>query len=67
MQDFIKISNEIIPLEKSAITIKNKNQERLEFFEKRIQEIDLFEKDIRNSIGNLTAEVYAPEILEVKE
>lgn len=67
MQDFIKISKEIIPLEKSAITIKNKNQERLEFFEKRIQEIDLFEKDIRNSIGNLTAEVYAPEILEIKE
>jgi len=67
MQDFIRISKEVIPLEKSAITIKNKNREKLAIFEKRIREIDIFETDVRNCIENRTAGVNATEILEVKE
>ncbi len=67
MQDFIAISKEVIPLEKSAITIKNKNRERLAVFEKRIQEIDLFEKEMRECIETYAAGVDTPEILEVKE
>ncbi|HEY3361991.1 MAG TPA: hypothetical protein VGK06_09280 [Methanosarcina sp.] len=67
MQDFIRISTEVIPLEKSAIKIKNENQERLAIFERRIQEIDMFEKDMRNCIESHTAGVDAAELLEVKE
>lgn len=67
MQDFIRISKEIIPLEKSAISIKNENRERLAIFEKRIQEIDLFERNIRDCIETHTAGVDAAEILEIKE
>ncbi|HHV24652.1 MAG TPA: hypothetical protein GXX65_09055 [Methanosarcina sp.] len=67
MQDFLRISKEVIPLEKSAISIKNENRERLAIFEKRIQEIDLFEKNIRDYIETRTAGVDAAEILEIKE
>lgn len=67
MQDFIAISKEVIPLEKSAITIKNENRERRAVFEKMIQEIDLFEKEMRECIETLAAGVDSPEILEVKE
>lgn|GEM_PF-300013 len=67
MQDFIAISKEVIPLEKSAITIKNENQERRAVFEKMIQEIDLFEKEMREFIETRVVGVDSPEILEVKE
>lgn len=67
MQDFIEISKEVIPLEKSAITIKNENRERLAIFEKRTQEIDLFEREMRDCIETRAAGVDAAEILEVKE
>lgn len=67
MQDFIAISKEVIPLEKSAITIKNENRERLAVFEKRIQEIDLFEKEMRDCIETHAAGVDVAEIFEVKE
>ena len=67
MQNFIAISKEVIPLEKSAITIKNENQERREIFEKKIQEIDLFEKEIRDCIETRAAGVDAAEIFEIKE
>ncbi|AKB55399.1 hypothetical protein [Methanosarcina barkeri] len=67
MQDFIAISKEVIPLEKSTITIKNENQERRAVFEKMIQEIDLFEKEMRECIETHVAGVDTPEILEIKE
>lgn len=67
MQDLIRISKEVIPLEKSAVTIKNENRDRLAAFEKRIQEINMLEKDIRDCIESRTAGVDAVEILEVKE
>ena len=66
LQDFIRISKEVIPLEKSAIKIKNENREKIVIFEKRIQEIDMFEKDIRDYIESRTAGIDAAEILEVK-
>lgn len=66
MQDFIRISKEVIPLEKSAIKIKNENREKIAISEKRIQEIDLFEKDIRDCIESRTAVIDTVEILDVK-
>lgn len=66
MQDFVSISKEVIPLENSAITIKSENRENLVIFEKRIQEIDIFEKDIKDLIENRAAGIDAAEILEVK-
>lgn len=47
LQDFIRISTEVIPLEKSAIKIKNESKGKIAISEKRIQEIDMFEKDIK--------------------
>jgi hypothetical protein len=67
LQDFISVSKEVIPLEKSAIMIKNENREKLAIFEKRIQEIDIFEKDIKDCIENRTAGVEVAEILEIKK
>lgn len=66
MQDFIRISKEVIPLEKSAIKIKNENREKIAISEKRVQEIDLFEKDIRDCIESRTAVIDTVEILDVK-
>ncbi|NLU57506.1 MAG: hypothetical protein GXX12_08690 [Methanosarcina thermophila] len=67
LQDFIKISKEVIPLEKSAIKIKKENQEKLGVFERRIQEINRLEKDIRDYIESRTAGIDAPEILELRK
>lgn len=67
MQNFIAISKEVIPLEKSAIMIKNENQERRAIFEKKIQEIDLFEKEIRDCIETRATGVDSAEIFEIKE
>ncbi|WP_240664407.1 hypothetical protein [Methanosarcina sp. MSH10X1] len=67
MQDFIRISKEVIPLEKSAIAIKNENRQKLSIFEKQIQEVERFEKDIRDYIESRTVGVNAVEILEVRE
>ncbi|AYK14166.1 MAG: hypothetical protein GX302_10055 [Methanosarcina flavescens] len=67
LQDFIRISKEVIPLEKSAITIKNESREKLGVFERRIQEIDRLEKDIRDYIESRTTGVDAAEILEIRE
>ncbi len=67
MQDFIRISKEVIPLERSAIKIKSESQERLAIFERKIQEIDIFEKDMKNYIESLTVGVDAAELLEIRE
>ena len=66
MQDFIRISKEVIPLEKSAIKIKNENRGKIAISEKKIQEIDMFEKDIRDCIENRTAGIDNVDILEIK-
>jgi hypothetical protein len=66
MQYFIRISKEVIPLEKSAIKIKNENRRKIAISEKKIQEIDMFEKDIRDYIERRTAGIDTVEILEIK-
>ena len=66
MQYFIRISKEVIPLEKSAIRIKNENRRKIAISEEKIQEIDMFEKDIRDYIESRTAGIDTAEILEIK-
>jgi hypothetical protein len=66
LQDFIAISKEVIPLEKSAIQIKTENEEKALNFEKRIQEIDRFEQDVKNYIENSTIGVEQADLLEIK-
>jgi hypothetical protein len=66
LQNFIAISKEVIPLEKSAIGIKKANKQQREFFEKRLQEIDNFEKDIRDYVESRTLGIKATDILELK-
>lgn len=67
IQNFIRISKDVIPLEKSAIKIKNENREKFAIYEKKIREIDTFEKEIRNCIENLTVGTNENEVFEVKE
>ncbi|HWR25528.1 MAG TPA: hypothetical protein VN278_04750 [Methanosarcina sp.] len=66
LQNFIAISKEVIPLEKSATEIKKANIKQREFFERRLQEIDCFEKDIRDYIESRTFGIKAADILEIK-
>ena len=66
LQDFIAISQEVIPLEKSAIRIKTENKEKKVFLEKKLQRIDQFEKDVRDHIESHTAGVEENDILGIK-
>lgn len=66
LQDFILISKEVLPLEKSAIKIKEENRQETELFEKKIQEIEEFEKDVRDYLEKRTAEVKEDVILDIK-
>ncbi|MGB9133849.1 MAG: hypothetical protein WCB90_14750 [Methanosarcina sp.] len=66
LQDFILISKEVLPLEKSAIKIKEENIQETISFEKMITETEGFEKDVRDYLESLTAEVKENVILEIK-
>ena len=66
LQDFIAISKEVIPLEKSAIQIKAENKEKTVYLERRLEEIDRFENDVRDYIESRTVGVGENDILEIK-
>lgn len=54
LQDFITISTEAVTLEKSTIEIKTESREKTVNFEKTIQEIERFEKDLMDYIESRT-------------
>jgi hypothetical protein len=66
LQDFVAISKELIPLERSALNIKNENKKKVVNLEKTIQEIERFEQDIRGYIENRTQGVQESDIHEIK-
>jgi hypothetical protein len=66
LQDFIVISKEVIPLEKSAIEIKNESKEKTVSLDRRLAEIDRFENDVRSYIENRTVGVDENDILDIK-
>jgi len=66
LQDFILISKDVLPLEKSAIEIKEEDRQETELFEKMIQEIEWFEKDVKDYLESRTAEIKEDVILDIK-
>ncbi len=66
LQDFISISKETIPLEKSIIGIKQGNREKIAISQNRLEEIDKFQKDVVDYIEERTQGAEAAEILEIK-
>lgn len=66
LQDFIRISKEVIPLEKSIIGIKQVNIEETGISQKRIEEIDRFQKEVTDCIEEYSREIESREILEIK-
>jgi len=66
LQDFIRISKEVIPLEKSIIGIKRVNIEETEISQKGIEEIDRFQKEITDCIEEYSRGIESREILEIK-
>ncbi len=66
LQNFIAISKAVIPLEKSAIQIKTENEEKAVNLEKRIQEVDRFEKDLMDCIESRAAGIEDSDILEIR-
>ena len=66
IQDFIEIAKEVIPLEKSLIEIKRINKQKVNLLERRIQEINEFEKDLKDYIESRTYAIKASDILEIK-
>jgi hypothetical protein len=64
LQDFLITSKEVIPLEKSTIEIKIKNKEKTVIFEKSLQKIERFEKDVRDYIESRIVGVEEDDILE---
>jgi len=65
LQNFIAISKSVIPLEKSAIHIKTENREKAANLEERTQEIDRFEKDLRDYIDSRTAGTENSNLLDI--
>ena len=66
LQNLVAILKAVIPLEKSAIQIKIENEEGAVNLEKRTQEIDRFDKDVRDYIESHTAGTEESDILEIK-
>lgn len=66
LQDFIRISKDAIPLEKSIIGIKQGNKEETAISQRRLEEIDRFQKDVIDYIEERVQGVESEEILEIK-
>jgi hypothetical protein len=66
LQDFIRVSKEVIPLEKSIIEIKQGNIEETAVSQRRLEEIDRFQKDVNDCIEEYARGVESEEILEIK-
>ncbi|KKG12254.1 hypothetical protein [Methanosarcina sp. 2.H.A.1B.4] len=66
LQDFIRISKEAIPLEKSIIGIKQGNKEEKAISQRRLEEIDKFQKDVIDYMEERVQGVESEEILEIK-
>ncbi len=67
LQEFVVISKEVLPLEKSAIKIREENILETEIFEKTIQDIEEFETDLNIYLESRTAEIKEDTILEIKD
>ncbi len=66
LQDFLRVSEEVIPLERSAIRTKEENRAGTAILEKRIREIDEFQIEVTGYLEKLTQEVDSEDILEIK-
>lgn len=66
MQEFIKISKEVIPLEKSIVGIKRVNIEETGVSQKRLEEIDRFQKEVTDCIEEYARKLESKEVLEIK-
>ncbi|AKB18423.1 MULTISPECIES: hypothetical protein [unclassified Methanosarcina] len=66
LQDFIRISKEAIPLEKSIIEIKQGNKEETTSSQGKLEEIDRFQADVVGYMEELTQGIESQEILEIK-
>lgn len=66
LQNFIRISKEVIPLEKSAIKIKQANIEETGMSRTGIEGIDRFQKQVTNCIEEYALRTESREILEIK-
>lgn len=63
----MKVLEEVIPLERSAIRIKEENRERTAILEKIIQEIDEFQREVTTYLEKLAREIESDDILEIKD
>lgn len=66
LQDFIRISKGTIALEKSILGIKQGTKEETENSQKRIEEIDRFQKAVIGDIEERARGIESTEILEIK-
>ncbi|MFA7037165.1 MAG: hypothetical protein WC183_12695, partial [Methanosarcina sp.] len=66
IQDFIRISKEVIPLEKSIKEIKQVNIEETGTTQAGIEEIDRFQKEITECIEERALGYESREVLEIK-
>lgn len=66
LQDFISISKETVPLEKSIIEIKQGNIKETAFFQDRLDEIDRFQKDVTDCIEKHAQGIESEDILQIK-
>lgn len=66
LQEFIRISKEVIPLEKSIIEIKQENMKETTVSQRKIEEIERFQKEATDFIEGHAQGFESEEILEIK-
>ncbi|ADI74193.1 conserved hypothetical protein [Methanohalobium evestigatum Z-7303] len=67
LQTFLDVTQKVIPLEKSAIETYNDTETRIKSLNKRINELERFEKNIKGYVEKLADDTDSEEIIEFKD
>lgn len=67
LQDFVFISKDVLPLEKSAVKIKQENVEKTEIFQNMIENMAVFEKGLKEYIESCASNFKEDAIFEIKD
>ena len=66
LRDFIEAAKKILPLENSAIEMNDEEKSEIVSLEKRLNDLDKFEIDVKKYVENLSKDADAKEILECR-
>lgn len=66
LRDFIEAAKKVLPLENSAIEMNDEEKSEIVLLEKRLDDLDKFETDVKRYVENLSKDADSKEILECR-